>query len=98
MKHNNKTKKKYRDMDNDEKFEYNNSRTLDVVFIGIPVIFIVRYILLDLAIDHLGYTINQTYPVWWCFKWITGIIMTSLIIYFNVRTPHSGWPGRTFGG
>lgn len=96
MKHNNKTKKKYRDMDNDEKFEYNNSRTLDVVFIGIPVIFIVRYILLDLAIDHLGYTINQTYPVWWCFKVLALIIMSGLIIFYQVRIPVSGniW----FGG
>ncbi len=96
MKHNNKTKKKYRDMDNDEKFEYNNSRTLDVVFIGIPVIFIVRYILLDLAIDHLGYTINQTYPVWWCFKVLALIIMSGLIIFYQVRIPVSG--NIRFGG
>ena len=96
MKHNNKTKKKYRDMDNDEKFEYNNSRTLDVVFIGIPVIFIVRYILLDLAIDHLGYTINQTYPVWWSFKVLALIIMSGLIIFYQVRIPVSG--NIRFGG
>ena len=96
MKHKKKKKKKYRDMDNDEKFEYNNSRTLDVVFIGIPVIFIVRYILLDLAIDHLGYTINQTYPVWWCFKVLALIIMSGLIIFYQVRIPVSG--NIRFGG
>ncbi len=93
-----KPKKKYRDMDNDEKYDYNCSRIWDVVFIGVPLLFLVRYILLGFAIDHLGYTLNDVYPVWWCFKWIAGIIMTSLIIYFDVRTPRSGWPGRTFGG
>lgn len=96
MKTNEKPKKRYRDMDFDEKFEYNNLRMWDVIFISIPIVFIVRYILLDLAVDHFGYTIDQTYPVWWCFKVLALIIVSGLAIYFQVRTPFMGGP--RFGG
>ena len=96
MKTNEKPKKRYRDMDFDEKFEYNLSRMWDVIFISIPIVFIVRYILLDLAVDHFGYTIDQTYPVWWCFKVLALIIMSGLIIFYQVRIPVSG--NIRFGG
>ena len=90
--------KKYSEMDNDEKFEYNQLCTGKVFFIGVPLIFFVRYLLLNVAIYDLHFTMEQVYPVWVVFKWVAGSIVALLVIYFNGRTPISGWPGRTFGG
>ncbi len=96
MKDNNKTKKKYRDMDEEEQYDHNCNCICSVLIIGIPLIFLVRYLLLGFAVNHLGYDVLDVYPIWWCFKWIAGIVMVSLIIYFDVRQP--GPRFTRFGG
>lgn len=52
MKAKEKPQKRYRDMDNEEKYTYNQQCIWNVLIFGIPIIFLVRYLLLGFAVDH----------------------------------------------
>ena len=97
MKTKEKPQKRYRDMDNEEKHEYNQQCIWNVLIFGIPIIFLVRYLLLGFAVDHLNYEMLDVYPIYWCFRAIAAIIMTIWICYYIIRSPRvncgSSFPG-----